>query len=120
MTVFGELMTVEKKWLTPKKATQGPVIIEDHDFIGQKMNNGTGSAHLNNRIGQTVARPKGGHMLYDFVVKEELERLRRAELEKEERPYLELPLHMPYWPDEPVAQEEEETESERGVIIIQM
>lgn len=113
-------MTVEKKRLTPKKATQDPVIIEDHDFIGQKMNNGTGSAHLNNRIGQTVARPKGGHMLYDFVVKEELERLRRAELEKEERPYLELPLHMPYWPEEPVAQEEEETESERGVIIIQM
>jgi len=58
-------------------------------------------------------------MLYDFILEEELEQMRRSEKVRDERPHLELPLYMPYWP-EPEKEAEDDNESERGVIIIQM
>ncbi len=59
-------------------------------------------------------------MQYDYLVYEELERMRRAEMERDERPRLELPLYLPYWPESKEKESEDEYESEQGVIIIQM
>lgn len=59
-------------------------------------------------------------MLPDYIIYDELERMRREEqANQEERPRLELPLYMPYW-QERDERDESETESDRGVIIIQM
>ena len=59
-------------------------------------------------------------MLPDYIIYDELERLRREEQPRdEERPYLELPLYMPLWEKRSDAPEAEEND-ERGVIIMQM
>ena len=61
-------------------------------------------------------------MLPDHVVYEELqrERQKREEAFERQRPYLEMPRHMPYWPESKKTEDESEEESERGVVIIQM
>jgi hypothetical protein len=58
-------------------------------------------------------------MLPDYIIYDELERMRREEHpNQEERPRLELPLYMPYWEER--EEPREESESDSGVIIIQM
>jgi len=57
--------------------------------------------------------------LPDYLIYDELERERQERRRQDdERPRLEVPRYMPYWPEDE-AQEEEE-EKDRGVVIIQM
>ena len=57
-------------------------------------------------------------MKRDYVLYQMLEKLRQES--REQRPALELPLpvYMPYWPERPT--EEPEQEKSRGVVIIDM
>lgn len=60
---------------------------------------------------------RGGRMLPDYVIYEELQR--RKELEELEQPHLELPLYrIPLWPES--EHEDEERHENSDVIIIQM
>ena len=57
--------------------------------------------------------------LPDYLIYDELERERQERRrEEDERPRLEVPRYMPYWPEDEGPDEEEE--SDRGVVIIQM
>lgn len=58
--------------------------------------------------------------LPDYLIYDELERERQERRrEKEDRPRLEVPRYMPYWPDEE-GEDEKESDEDRGVVIIQM
>lgn len=64
----------------------------------------------------------------DYIIYDELKRQRQERASREERPRLEMPRYIPYWPDagfgepgEDHSKEEDESDSqERGVVIIQM
>lgn len=63
----------------------------------------------------------------DYIIYDELKRQRQERATREERPQLEMPRYIPYWPeagfDEPDAERRERDEEqgeERGEIIIQM
>ena len=61
-------------------------------------------------------------MLPDYIIYDELERQRRqheAEIEREQ-PRLEMPVYMPFLPEDERREEREEESSDRGVIIMQM
>ena len=65
----------------------------------------------------------------DYIIYDELKRQRQERISREERPQLEMPRYIPYWPessygdpdgsDRPERDEEHPSE-ERGEIIIQM
>ena len=83
------------------------------------MNIGTISAHLTYKTDTVDGRRRRPGM-FDYIILEELEKMRRREqTPPDNRLYLELPLCPPDWkPRED--EKEDERESERGVIIIQM
>ena len=63
----------------------------------------------------------------DYIIYDELKRQRQERATREERPQLEMPRYIPYWPeagfDEPGAEHKERDEEqgeERGEVIIQM
>ena len=63
----------------------------------------------------------------DYIIYDELKRQRQERATREERPQLEMPRYIPYWPDagfgEPDAEHKERDEEqgeERGEVIIQM
>lgn len=60
-------------------------------------------------------------MLPEYIIYDELKRQRERE-QMDERPQLEIPRYMPYWPDDKADEEGENEERERGsdVVIIQM
>lgn len=63
-------------------------------------------------------------MLPDYMIRDELERMRRereAEAERQDdRPRLEVPRYMPLWPEDYSEESEAEEGTDRGVVIIQM
>ncbi len=56
-------------------------------------------------------------MLRELVMHRELERLRREQT-RSERPFLELPIPVPYWSERDEV--DREKEASRGVVIIDM
>ncbi len=62
-------------------------------------------------------------MLPDYIIYDELKRQReRLERERDNRPQLEVPRYVPYWPEsefESPAYGDDESSSDRGVTIIQ-
>lgn len=58
-------------------------------------------------------------MLPEYIIYDELKRQREKE-QSDDRPQLEIPRYMPYWPEESEEGEREERENESDVVIIQM
>lgn len=64
----------------------------------------------------------------DYIIYDELKRKREEQISRQERPQLEMPRYIPYWPEsgfgepgkEPDREEDESDAEERGVVIIQM
>jgi hypothetical protein len=59
-------------------------------------------------------------MLPDYIIYDELKREReRGEREQDQRPQLEIPRYMPYWPQPEFESPARDDGDERGVEIIQ-
>ena len=64
---------------------------------------------------------EGGDVLPDYIIYDELRRRRQQDEDERPRPQLEIPRYVPNWPESEADDEsEEEDETDRGVIIIQM
>ncbi len=59
-------------------------------------------------------------MLPDYIIYDELRRQHEVDEVGRNRPHLEVPQYIPYWPDLERDEDHEDDESDRGVIIIQM
>ncbi len=60
-------------------------------------------------------------MLPEYIIYDELKRQRKREEVQQDRPQLEIPRYMPYWPEKSEEEgESEERERESDVVIIQM
>jgi len=56
----------------------------------------------------------------DFYIYAELEKLRRETRKSGEPIALELPMHLPYWPEPEEVEDDQDADEKRGVVIIDM
>ncbi len=64
------------------------------------------------------------HIVPDYIIYDELkkQRERRSQEEREQRPQLEMPRYVPYWPEHEDAEHNDEAprDSDNNAVIIQM